>query len=503
MDAGRRPGPRGLPASPNHLQYNQSQLPLAARILASLAGVAAITGAAYRLPQVNATTVAFAYILLVLILASTWGFVEAAAASIVATLSFNFFFLPPIATLTIADPQNWVALFSFLATSLIASRLSAKAELRAQEAIARRQDVENLYAFSRSILLIEDSESFPDRLAKMLAQAFALEAVVLYDRRSGQIYRGGPQEFDGLDDRLRDTARHGASFADPENKRVITAVRLGSEPIAALALQGPQMPDSVLQGIANLVAIGLERAQARDLAHQVEAARRGEQLRTTLLDAMAHEFKTPLTSIKAATTALIARPDQPPDARAELLLVADEEADRLRILIDDSLEMARLDTDRIDLDKQPASIADLVREALASLADAAGQRGVTISSEEPLPQTYVDRRLVRLVIKQLLDNAFKYSPAGAPVEIRIASPDGFITVDVTDHGAGIPQQEQARIFERFYRGATAKRQIPGSGLGLSIAASIAGAHGGALTVSSGPGETTFQLSLPANGKDGR
>jgi two-component system sensor histidine kinase KdpD len=421
--------------------------------------------------------------------------VEAACASLLATLTFNFFFLPPIGTLTIADPENWVALFSFLATSLIAGRLSAKAERRAQEAIARRQDIEHLYTFSRSLLLINGSEPFPKQLAQTLAEAFGLEAVVLYDRRAGQLFRGGPGDFEGVEDQLRDAARHGASFADPARRRVITAIRLGSEPIAALALQGAAMPDSVLQGIANLVAIGLERARAQDLAHQVEAARRSEQLRTTVLDALAHEFKTPLTSIKAATTALIADPAQPVETRTELLAIADEEAERLKVLIDDSIEMARLDTEQIDINREPVAIAEIVREAIASVKALTAGRELNVDCEDRVPPIYADRRLVRLALTQILDNALKYSPPDKPVNIRIAGTDNEASVEITDHGQGISPEEQQRIFERFYRGKSTE-QIPGSGLGLSIASSIVHAHGGELTAASRPGETTFRMALP-------
>jgi two-component system sensor histidine kinase KdpD len=465
------------------------------RLLSSIAGVALVTFCAYRLTPVNATTVGFAYLLLILIIASTWGFFEAALASVAATLAFNFFFLPPVGTLTIADPQNWVALFSFLSTSLIASRLSDKAERRAEEAIARRQDVEHLYTFSRSILLLNGDESFPKQLAQTVAEAFALEAVVLYDRRADQFFRGGPGDFEGLDDQLREAARQGVSFTDVARKRVITAVRLGSEPIAALALQGAQMPDSVLQGIANLVAIGLERARAQDLAHQVEAAQRSEQLRTILLDAMAHEFKTPLTSIKAATTSLLAHPDQPLNARQELLSIADEEAEHLSVLIDDAVEMARLDSEHIDLHREPVIVPDLIREAAASVQPAIDARKVNIVCTDPPPSLYLDRRLTRLALRQIIDNALKYSPIATPVRIEVANVDGAVSIEVVDQGAGIPSQEQQRIFERFYRGQSSS-QIPGSGLGLSIADSIVRAHGGSMDVTSRPGETKFRISLP-------
>jgi two-component system, OmpR family, sensor histidine kinase KdpD len=467
---------------------------LVARLLCSAAGVAIVTLCAYRLIPVNATTIGFAYLVLVLIIASTWGFFEAALASILATLAYNFFFLPPVGTFTIADPQNWVALLSFLSASLIASRLSDKAEQRAKEAVARRQDVEHLYSFSRSILLIEGEESFPKQLAQQLAEAFGFDAVLLYDRRADQIYRGGPADFDGLEDQLRESARHGVSFADPAKKRVITAVRLGSEPIAALALQGSEMPDSVLQGIGNLVAIGLERARAQELAHQMETAQRSEQLRTTLLDAIAHEFKTPLTSIKAATTALLAHPGQQPDTAVELLTIADEEAERLKILIDDALELASIDRKDFHLSPAPTAIADLVRESVESVRIDARQ--LTFTSSDGMPMLLVDKRLIRLAIRQIVDNALKYSPPGTPIEVHVASGDSTVWIDIVDHGEGIAPKDQERIFERFYRGPSTS-QVPGSGLGLSIANSIVRAHGGTLSVSSRTGETTFRIALPA------
>jgi two-component system sensor histidine kinase KdpD len=154
----------------------------------------------YAVVPVNATTEGFGYLLLVLIIASIWGFVDAAITSVTATLTFNFFFLPPVGKLTIADPQNWVALFSFLATALIASRLSAEAKRRALDAVARQEDVERLYTFSRAILLIDNAEPFPRQLVQKLAEIFQLQATVLYDRRTDEVYRAGPSDFEGMED---------------------------------------------------------------------------------------------------------------------------------------------------------------------------------------------------------------------------------------------------------------------------------------------------------------
>jgi two-component system sensor histidine kinase KdpD len=474
---------------------------LALRLLVSLAGVATVTFVAYSIIPHNPTTVGFAYLLLVLIIASTWGLVEATLASIAATLAFNFFFLPPIGKFTIADPQNWVALFSFLATALITSRLSARVKKQALDAVDRQRDVERLYTFSRAILLIDPVEPVARQLARKLAEVFSLQAAVLFDRRTGEIHRAGPTDFDGMEDQLRDAASQGTAFFDPQHRRVITAVRLGSEPIASFAIQGAFMPDSVLQGIGNLIAIGLERARAQDLAHQVEAARRSEQLRTTLLDAMAHEFKTPLTSIRAATTSLLSLPDQPIASRTELLKIADEEAQHLQELIDDAVDMARLESDHIQIRRELTDPAELIQSVLASLRTQIDSRPIEIQSDPSLPQLPLDRRLVKLALKQVLDNALKYSPHRSAVKVRLSVGnnsvgDNAVNFEITDQGPGIPEQEQSHLFERFYRSPSVKNQVPGFGLGLAIANNIVLAHNGQLTLTSRPGETTFRMRLP-------
>jgi two-component system sensor histidine kinase KdpD len=473
------------------------------RLLVSLAGVAVVTWVGHTFLPANTTTVGFAYLLLVLLIASVWGFLYAAIVSVAATLTFNFFFLPPVGRFTIADPQNWVALFSFLVTSLIASRLSAQAERRALDAIARQQDLERLYTFSRAILLIDDSEPFSRQLARKLAEIFELNSVELYERRSHEFFRAGPADFEGLEDQLRDAALQGTSFTDSGHNRVITAVRLGSEPIAGLALQGHQMPDAVLQGIANLVAIGLERARAHRLAAEMEAVKQTEKLRTTLLDAMAHEFKTPLTSVMAATTSLLSDLDQPRETRAELIRIADEETRHLKELIDDAVEMGRLVSSNIEIQIEPSDVGQIVRELVASMQPGIDGRIVTVVYGDTPSAIAIDRRLIRLAVKQLLDNALKYSPPDRPVVVHVHNGAGRLTVAVTDHGEGIPAKEQERIFDRLYRSPSVERQVPGSGLGLSIAQNIARAHKGDLIVSSRPGETTFKLTLPADLKEAR
>jgi len=473
------------------------------RILLSLAVVGVATWVSYGILHVNATTAGFLYLLLILIVASTWGFWEAAAFSVTASFLFNFYFFPPVGTLTIADPQNSVALFTFLFVSLIASRLSTKARRRAQDAVERQQDIERLYTFSRSILLIGTAEPFQNQLVRKLADVFEVNSVTLYDLRSGEFFRAGPSDLEAMDVKLRESAAHGTVFSDDKANWMVTAVRLGAEPIASLGLQGTKMADSTVQGIANLVAIGLERARAQDLAHQVEVAQQSERLRSTLIDAMAHEFKTPLTSIKAATTMLLANPGQPAESRMEMIKVADEEAERLRKLIDNTIEMARLDTAHIEIKPELADVRMIIDETVAAMKPELGKRPIEIDAGGQIHEIAVDCRLIKLAIKQLLDNALKYSPEDTPLRIRAHRVADDAVIEITDYGNGIPAQEQHRIFDRFYRSPSVQQQIPGSGLGLTIARSIARAHQGDLMVTSRSGETTFRLTVPILNKGGR
>ena len=183
-----------------------------------------------------------------------------------------------------------------------------------------------------------------------------------------------------------------------------------------------------------------------------------------------------------------------------MLRIADEEASHLQEIIDNALEMAQVDNDHIDLDLESSDLGETLRETVASAASTNGDDRVSLSVEGDVPAFAFDRRLVRLAIKQLVDNAMKYSLT-APVTVHLKRQDGFAVVEVADRGKGIPETEQKRIFERFYRSPAVENLVPGSGLGLSIALRVAQAHGGELTVQSRPGDTTFRLTLPLKTKE--
>jgi len=162
------------------------------------------------------------------------------------------------------------------------------------------------------------------------------------------------------------------------------------------------------------------------------------------------------------------------------------------------VEMARLDTTHIDVHPQISDVQETIRECVASMESEIDDRLLEIGCDKQPPDIAFDRRLMKLAIKQIIDNALKYSPADKPVAVRVLASNGILTIEITDHGPGVPVEEQTRIFHRFYRSPSVKDQIPGSGLGLTIARSIAQAHKGDLTVTSRPGETTFRITLPTS-----
>jgi two-component system sensor histidine kinase KdpD len=465
-------------------------LSVTVRVATSLAAVALLTATLVRLPQVNPITSALTYLVLILFIASGWGIGPSTAASVAAVLALNFFFLPPVGTLTIADPQNWVALGAFLVTAIVASQLSGRARQRALDAVERQRDLERLYALSRSILLSEQTEAMPSLIAQRIAATFEVPGVALYDADSDSVALGGG-EMPHVDARLRDVARQAISLR--EDGVTIVAIRLGGPPIGSLALAGAHVNDTVLQSIANLAAIALERARGRQATARAEAARQSGELRATILDALAHDFKTPLTSLKVASSDLGSDASLPPRAR-ELAAIVDEETTRLQGLVTDVVRMLRIDAGDFVVRRNRHRVSDIVRAAL----DHAGRRldGHQVVNRVP-PDLVVaaDGELVGLAVRQLVDNAIKYSPPSSTIELD-ARADGHVDIAVRNTGSVIDARELDRLFERFYRGTMA-RHVPGTGIGLFIVREIARAHDGTLTATSAPETgTEFVLSLP-------
>jgi two-component system sensor histidine kinase KdpD len=476
-------------------------LAVAGRISGALAVLSALAFLFYRVVSVNVTTVALSFLLAILGIAATWGLVEAIVASLAGMLLFNYYFLPPIGTFNVDDPQNWVALFAFLTTAVVASQLSARAKWRASEAEQRREEMEKLYSLSRAFMLQGGEESFAaggDMASQMpyyIAQVFGLPAAALYERSSDKVFRAGPAELAVGDSKLRDAALQGTEWQDPQSGVRVIPVSLGGAPLASLAAPAGGVSDAALHAVANLAAIILERARTQEMAIHAEAARYNAQLKSTLLDALAHEFKTPLTSIKAAVSDVLEEGGEP---SKELLEIVEQETDRLTSLVTEAIQMARIEAGNIRLELQPLPPAELIAGALAMMGAKHNDRDILVRTSPVLPPVLADREKISLVIRQLVGNSLKFAPPESPVTIRVRVFENEVTFSVSDKGPGIPEREQARIFERFYRIKEHALLVPGSGMGLPIAKEIVEAHGGRIWVRSRPGEgSEFSFTLPA------
>jgi two-component system sensor histidine kinase KdpD len=350
--------------------------------VAGIATVTAILAPFHR--EISSTTVALALLLVVLLTATRWGSRPALLAALIGVCCFNFFFLPPIHTFSIAEPQNWVALAAFLITALTAGELSARARRRAEEAESGRREIERLY-----------------------------------------------REYQAVSERAR----------------------------------------------------------------QAEIFEHSEQLKSALLDAVTHDLRTPLTSIKAAVTTLLAedREDEPlqldGDARRDFLEVIDEETDRLNRFVENMVELARLEAGAVQLRRRWSSVEEIVALALERAHNLTGGHRVEIAVGQELPASRVDAGLIAEALYSLIDNAAKYSNPGTRIKVLAERADGeMVRIAVEDEGPGIAPALRERVFDKFYRatedGAASLGRPRGLGLGLSIARGIVEAHGGRIWMES-------------------
>jgi two-component system, OmpR family, sensor histidine kinase KdpD len=465
------------------------------RFAAALLLVAAVLAVYHWAIAVNAVTAALTLLLAILFISTLWGLAEATVASIAAVLGFNYFFLEPIGTLTIHDPQNIVAFVAFLITAVTASQLSAYARRRTAEAEGRRIEIERLYALVQTMMLRGSARNTASEFVQDVMQVFGCSAVAFYYQASGEVFRSGPESGGASDEELRAAAEASEVSVDRARSIAIAPVRLGVRSLGSMAVIGAPLSDQTMRAIGNLAAIAIEKARAFDEASRSESARQGEALKSALLDSLAHDIKTPLTSIKAAVTSLLCRAES---NERELLTIIDEEADRLNRLAAEVVAMARVEAGKLHLEKRPVGAAEIVANALGALP--ADGRIVTVNVPATLPMADADPEFAAQVVKQLVENALKYSPAGSPVAISAAPRDARIVIGVADRGPGIEENERARIFDKFFRGRRHRFDTKGTGMGLAIAKGIVEAHGGRIWVESEPGQgSVFYFTLPMAG----
>ncbi len=466
------------------------------RWLLAAAALAAIVLIYSRWLSVNPTTVALTLLLLVLVLAAEWGLRYAVVVSVAAAACYNFFFLPPYNTLTIADSQNWLALFAFLVTSILASRLSQRVRDEADEAKARQRELDTLFRLSRELLQTDSISSLLHALPETVLAITGARSSHLYLIEGNRFFHAGEDYVEErqssglsqLSESLKSPAWQGEDLQIP--------IRSGVRPKGLLVLRSAQLSMETANALAGLISLALDRAQALENLARGEAAKESERLRTLMIDSITHELRTPLTSIKGAASTLLngnlAAADQ-----SELLNIIDEESDRLNLLIAEAVEMAQLDTQQVRIHLRPVNVRELVDNASDACAWFKAHHPVEIQIPEELSVS-ADPAFLQKVLCNLFDNAAKYSPAGTPIIIAAEPKDDGVLLSVSDQGSGIDQQEQSLIFERFYRGKLHTSRVAGTGMGLAISRAIVQAHGGDISVMSQPGRgSVFAVFLPA------
>ena len=443
------------------------------------------------------TTIILTYLLSILITSAVWGLGVSIFMSVIATLVLDYFFFPPVGRFTISDPQDWVTLFAFLATSLIASDLSARARRQTEEANWRRTEAEQLYQFGRDLLKARDCHELQKEIPKDIQERFRAQAVALYLADEKQVYRSGV-EVPQLDATCLEAA---AAREDVNGNRLqkvsLAPVRLGSRVLGSFGIFGSHVSNQTIEAIGTSIASAMDRAHAIELLGKAEAVRESERLKSVLLDAITHDFKTPLTSIKASATSMLEDLKFNKRQRKELLVVIDEECDRINRLIGETAEMARLEAGDVTLEFAPLSVGELISSALLDCEDVQRSRLIRTVVKNPKCRVYVDSTWAKKVLAHIIRNANLYSFPGEPITIETEDRNGFVVIHIADKGPGIDEAELTQIFDRFYRGKGQRHRIPGTGMGLSIAKAIVEAHGGTIEVASQKGQgSVFTFSLP-------
>jgi two-component system, OmpR family, sensor histidine kinase KdpD len=340
------------------------------------------------------------------------------------------------------------------------------------------------------------------RSVALFRTVFELPAVCLFDGINAQLYSDGDSPS-GLADRTR-AAYISRQDSDDAVAGIFTRVlRAAGNSMGAIGFEGLRDAGLTAGPLAELATAILERARVFRAASHADAAAQAEVFRGAILDALAHEFKTPLATIVTAAGGLREtgglRPEQ-----VELAEIAETEASRLGLLTSRLLRIARLDREEVKPQLEPTDLADLVTKLADQYAERWTDRKLSMTTNVPAVEVLADAELLRLAVRQLLDNACKYSHSGAAIRIDVAQRNESVTVRVWNSGTPLPSNEHARIFERFYRGMEARQVAPGSGLGLYVARKILQAHGGILDLESAATANndgvSFSMTMPiANG----
>ena len=454
-----------------------------------VAAVSFIAAAGYLL-HLNLSAISSIYLLFVVFTSLRLGFLQATVASVASVLCMNYLFIPPLFRLQIADSQNWISLATFETAALFVSRLSSRVVEQAQLADVQRDRTAKLYELSRAILLIDSRTSHAEQLAALVREIVQVQAVHFW-----VVYNAHPASatsHNSTDDPSPEAVFLSGMESDHEGTTT-RILRLGTTSIGAMVLRGWSHDALLADAVASLAAIAFERVRAIQQENRAEAERNTEQLRTAVLDGLAHGFKTPLTAIQTASSGLLAI-DRMTPVQAELVSIIDEQATMLSHMTTHLLQTAALESKDVRLRRSTTSILPFVQDVVA-VQQKAIQSRLRVSATTRLEPIDMDSSLVELALVQLIDNACKYSALGHPIDLLLSQDERETTIIVSNHGSPIPAHERTAIFERFYRGHDAPHGPSGTGLGLSVVKKIAEAHGGRSWVECEDGITRFCFTI--------
>jgi two-component system sensor histidine kinase KdpD len=427
----------------------------------------------------NRATAAMMLLLEILAVATLGDWVLGLLSSTMASLAFSFFFIDDVGSFRLTTTEGIVTFGAMVLTAFTGSRLSVRAQGRAGEADRRRAEMERLNQLGRVLLSADHLKDAADEAVRKVVELFDLKGAVLRVAGMPQAARWGD-------------IGHGGRPAGEVSILALNSDYAGD----VLELHGRQPSEEVREALAGMIQLVLERARNAEERSRMEAVRRGEELRTTVLNALAHNFKTPLTSIKAAASMLRLSSRLPAAHERELVVVIDEEADRLDQLIRESLDLARLEAHRENPKTEPCRIQQIVERVGSRMTRYLGRREFVIDVPEDLPTVTGDSFLLEQMLMQVVDNAWKYSAPGAPIRISGMASDGRMVLTVWNGGSQIAEHERDRIFDKFYRGTKDRHRVEGTGLGLAIARAIAEAYDGKIWLDVEPLGPAFHFELP-------
>jgi two-component system, OmpR family, sensor histidine kinase KdpD len=463
--------------------------------------IGVVTFVCYRL-QLNFSITGFVYLIVVVLQSLVGNFASSAAVSVVAVLCLDFFFTPPVFSLEVTDPLDILTLVAFLTTGLVITRLTTRVREEAAKSDHQRRQVNQLYRLAQRLLAVDPEKTAHAKSLELFREVLGLRAVCLFDASQAETYSAGnPRE--GLADQTRAACLSGGDSEDEDSGVLIRCLRAGGDAIGAIGFEGLRDPELTADSLSALAAAMLERACTFRNASRAAAAAQAEVFRGAILDALAHEFKTPLSTIVTAAGGLR---ELGPLCReqVELTDIVEAEASRLSLLTSRLLRTAILDREEVKPRLELTDMAALVADVAAQYSKRWSDRTLSVRREGSSTGVMADPELLRLALRQLLDNACKYSVPGSAVTVSIDSHGEWVAIRTSNSGSRIRPSERSHIFERFYRGVEARHKAPGSGLGLYVARKIVHAHGGSLDLETGAAahqQTAFYMALPRAGAE--